>query len=130
MSIGQDTLEEKALTKVIRHGRDNKLLIWLLSEIDEPHLEKTLPVDIKDTTNSSATKQPWLLHAMPVNAMNFCSFAMCQDVLTQPHMSKHLTNGESKAGPILVAVPNVLDSSGVCLSYFKYPPASIDSISD
>lgn len=56
-----------------RHGRDNKLQIWQLREEDEAGLSTTLPIE----DSATERKQPWLLHSLDVNALNFCSFAIC-----------------------------------------------------
>lgn len=79
-------------------------------------MERTLPVDTTDTSKSVAKKQPWLLHSMPVNAMNFCAFAMCRDGMPGPDFSK-------AAEPILVTVPNAIDSSGVRPFWGSHPHA-------
>lgn len=94
------------------HGRDNKILVWQLDTEAEGEMEKTLPVDMKKTSNSVAKKQPWLLHALPVNSTNFCSFAMCQDGMGHSNLPRS-TDRASRPCPILIAVPNALDSSGV-----------------
>lgn len=66
---------------------------------DERIFSTTLPVD--DT--ASERPQPWLLHTLTVNTMNFCSFAMCvDDAPADPS-----TPSES----ILVATPGVQDGS-------------------
>jgi WD40 repeat protein len=54
--------------------------------------------------------QPWLLHAMPVNALNFCAFSM-----TFVNMDGLPVYPSQSAKPqnTLFAVPNALDSGGV-----------------
>lgn len=80
-----------------RHGRDNKLCVWQLPEADESGFAKILPID----DASVDRKQPWLLHSLPVHALNFCSFAMLEAV---PHGNHSLpTEG------IFVATPGVQD---------------------
>jgi WD40 repeat protein len=54
--------------------------------------------------------QPWLLHSLPVNALNFCAFSMAfvnSDGL--PGLPDHTTKPETT----LFAVPNAMDSGGV-----------------
>lgn len=81
---------------VRRHGRDNKICVWQLREEDEENFSTTLPI------NDSAVerKKPWLMHSLPVNALNFCSFAMCQDLQSSQSQPK---------SDILVAVPGIQD---------------------
>ena len=91
------------------HGRDNKLLVWQLNPGDESAMDKTLPVDAAPTSR----KQPWLLHALPVNTLNFCAFAMCRDGMPQVLSSVKALQDNNVPSPILIAVPNTVDSGGV-----------------
>ena len=88
-----------------RHGRDNKLLVWQLREADEKTFSRILPID--DATTER--RQPWLLHSLDVNALNFCSFAMCH--MPPPSQTKNnsASTTEPEQSPILVAVPGVQD---------------------
>ena len=87
--------------------------MWQLAPEDENDLDKVLPVDGAVITS----KQPWLLYAMPVNALNFCSFAMCYDGMPQPSSTNNV-EGTDAVKPILFAVPNAIDSGGVGLKSF------------
>ena len=90
----------------IRHGRDNKLLVWQLRESEEAEFSKLLPIE--ETT--SHRKQPWLLHSLDVNALNFCSFAMCQ--MPAPPPTEPTASPSPQHPPqssILIAVPGVQD---------------------
>jgi hypothetical protein len=60
-----------------------------------------LPVD----TPPEPRKQPWLLHILMVNTMNFCSFAQC--VPAAP------SEGAAIGNELLVAVPNTTSSETV-----------------
>lgn len=91
------------------HGRDHRLLIWQLGPEEEPTMDRTLPVDVALTER----KQPWLLHALPVNTLNFCAFAMCRDGMPQVLSSVKALQDKDVPCPILVAVPNTVDSGGV-----------------
>lgn len=84
-----------------RHGRDNKLLVWQVREADEASFSRILPID--DAT--SERKQPWLLNSLDVNALNFCSFAMCH----VPSPSQSDPAPPSTQASILTAVPGVQD---------------------
>lgn len=99
--------------RIITHGRDNQLLVWQLGVDDEDTMEKTLPVDSRDTANSAARKQPWLLHEIPVNALNFCSFAMCRDGMPRPACAQKLIQHVPRLEPILFTVPNAVESSAI-----------------
>jgi len=93
------------------HGRDNKLLVWQLSVTDETELEKILPVDV----GAGSPKQPWLLHALTVNTLNFCAFAMCRDGMPQHISTQKALKEANLPDPILIAVPNTVDSGAVRL---------------
>lgn len=93
-----------------RHGRDDKLIIWRLGPEDEGDLEKTLPIDANATASS---KQPWILHILTVNTLNFCSFAVCNDGMPQVNSNGLTLLDKGARKPILVAVPNTIDSGGV-----------------
>ncbi|KAL3492798.1 WD40-repeat-containing domain protein [Aspergillus germanicus] len=117
------TLGGGRVTEVFTHGRDHKLRVWRFRVQDEEILQKTLPVDAegKDQVN---TAQPWLIHSLPVNALNFCAFSMLSlnDVATTPPKPK--TDGDEKGSndeneipptSALLAVPNALDSGAIDL---------------
>ena len=57
-------------------------------------MSTALPLD----ASAPARKQPWILHILEVNTMNFCSFAHCPGV---------------DAEELLIAVPNTLASESV-----------------
>lgn len=97
-----------------RHGRDNKLAVWQLGVADEDVMEKTLPVNC--TLPIPTPRDPWLLHSLTVNTLNFCSFAMCYDSLPAPLAGSLALEANSRTRPILLAIPNTLNSGGVCSS--------------
>jgi WD40 repeat protein len=79
---------------------------------DEGYLNKSLPVDIAESDRSKSATQPWLLHSLPVNALNFCAFSMTFLDLSSSTSSK----SASELVPsrvVLFAVPNALDSGGI-----------------
>ena len=90
-----------------RHGKDYKLIVWKFSEEDESGMSVVLPVD----TSPEPRKQPWLLHILMVNTMNFCSFAQCTP---EPP-----PEGTVIDDSLLVAVPNTKSSETVT----SLPPA-------
>ena len=75
-------------------------------------MDKTLPID----TAPIPRKQPWLLHALTVNTLNFCAFAMCRDGMPQAPCSVKTLQCKDAPCPILIAVPNTVDSGGVRIS--------------
>jgi len=106
-------------TRLITHGRDHKLRIWQVSDTDMEGLSKVLPADAK---KDDETRQPWLVHSMDVNALNFCAFAICQDSdqQTQPQVqlsTAGTVESEAERTPttkaLLLAAPNGLDQGGV-----------------
>lgn len=84
-----------------RHGRDNKLCVWQLKPEDESTMSTILPID--DAT--SERKQPWWLHSIPVNSLNFCSFTMISDPLT----GRPGDTTSSNPYGLLVGTPGVQD---------------------
>ncbi|GAB1318630.1 Astra associated protein 1 Asa1 [Madurella fahalii] len=86
--------------RLITHGRDNKLVIWKLGADDESRLSTSLPLD----PSPEPRPQPWILHMLEVNTMNFCSFTYCP---VSPELPA------SASSEILVAVPNTLASEAI-----------------
>ncbi|RBR24446.1 uncharacterized protein FIESC28_02737 [Fusarium coffeatum] len=85
--------------KIITHGRDMKLIVWKLGEADEDHLSTALPVEDVPTPRA----QPWVLHLLEVNTLNFCAFAICSSV----------PGPVDTASEVLIAVPNTLNSDAI-----------------
>lgn len=77
--------------------------MWKVTADDEATLSSVLPLD--PSPSPSPRPQPWVLHILPVNTMNFCSFALC------PAAAEHA------GSEFLVAVPNTLASESVRLLY-------------
>ncbi|KAK4151795.1 ASTRA-associated protein 1 [Chaetomidium leptoderma] len=85
--------------RLITHGRDNKLIVWKFTAEEEGRLSTRLPLDPFPDTRP----QPWILHMLEVNTMNFCSFSHCP-----------ASPGSSAASSeILIAVPNTLASEAI-----------------
>ncbi|KAL2810720.1 WD40 repeat-like protein [Aspergillus granulosus] len=103
------------LTEIFTHGRDHKLRVWRFRVQDEEILSKTLPVEGKATTSQT---QPWLIHSLPVNALNFCAFSMLS-LTTNPTQPPSPPDSETKdsipPSCALIAVPNALDSGAIDL---------------
>jgi WD40 repeat protein len=79
------------------HGRDGTLEVWQLRASEEDTFSIVLPVE-GETVHR---KEPWLLHSLEVNTLNFCAFAMCDaDSL---RISTPTAEPQSKS--LLVAVP-------------------------
>ncbi|KAK6356538.1 ASTRA complex subunit [Orbilia javanica] len=88
-------------SNIITHGRDNKIYVWQVRPEDEPSLDTRLPA----TSSSEHHRPPWLLHALDVNALNFCSFAIC------PGPSGNLDSPASRQ--LLLAVPSSKDPNAI-----------------
>ncbi|KAJ4159096.1 uncharacterized protein LMH87_008013 [Akanthomyces muscarius] len=85
--------------KIITHGRDHRLVVWQLRLEDEQTLASVSPLQLTGDT----PPQPWMLHILDVNTMNFCAFAGCPNI-----PGSNTTLVDDSSGTILVAVPNAL----------------------
>lgn len=86
-----------------RHGRDHKLIVWKLGEEDEERMSTVLPVE----GVAAPRPEPWVLHVLHVNTMNFCPFGSCE--------ARELEiEGVDETTELLIAVPNSLQSESVC----------------
>ncbi|KIV93791.1 hypothetical protein PV10_04979 [Exophiala mesophila] len=97
--------------RLVTHGRDHALRVWQVRPDDYARLSTKLP---SEGTDQDKHLQPWLLHSLAVNALNFCPFAICeqrQDGLDSTALEAH--------APQLIASPNGLDQGGVDL--FQLP---------
>ncbi|KAL6910277.1 WD40-repeat-containing domain protein [Trichoderma evansii] len=91
--------------KIITHGRDHKLIVWRVKEEDEERLSVSLPLEDTPTPRP----QPWVLHLLEVNTMNFCSFAAC---LGDPQQGSSI-EASSPTTEVILAVPNTLASEAI-----------------
>ncbi|KAJ9626153.1 Astra associated protein 1 Asa1 [Knufia peltigerae] len=87
--------------RLVSHGRDHKLRVWQVQDEDLADLTTNLPGD----KSSVDRREPWLLHSISVNALNFCAFSMCNE------LPGRTSRPETEAQ--LVASPNGLDSGGI-----------------
>ncbi|EHK24361.1 uncharacterized protein TRIVIDRAFT_145760 [Trichoderma virens Gv29-8] len=90
--------------KIITHGRDHKLIVWKIREEDEGRLSVCLPLEDTPTPRP----QPWVLHLLEVNTMNFCSFAACLSDAAQGSLEEAAPTAE-----VTIAVPNTLASEAI-----------------
>ncbi|KAJ5165839.1 hypothetical protein N7492_006135 [Penicillium capsulatum] len=101
-------------SEIYTHGRDHKLCVWRIRSEDEPFLDKTLPVDVEVSNIPGNKTQPWLVHSLPVNALNFCAFSMTIINIGEGPSSPVAEDELRISKPtILFAVPNALDSGGI-----------------
>ncbi|EXJ84570.1 hypothetical protein A1O3_05239 [Capronia epimyces CBS 606.96] len=91
--------------RLVSHGRDHKLRVWQVQPEHLAGLSQTLPAD----GALPEQVQPWLLHSLSINALNFCAFSLCNE---QQTAESELTSPASPT-PQLIASPNGLDSSGI-----------------
>ena len=123
-----------------RHGRDHRVAVWQLGQWDMVGLDASLPVQ---RLEKAGGREPWLLHSVAVNALNFCAFSICmQDRESELDTSSNkgkapcvredegnegidcqqILQGSTRPRPALVAVPNALDSGGIDI--FQLPSES------
>lgn len=109
------------------HGRDNALRVWRVNSKDEASLEKISPVD-RDVSTTKG-QEPWLIHSITVNALNFCGFAIAfRHNLSALSLAEKAPSGENgsaqpsdalrqnipQASPeSFIAVPNALNTGGI-----------------
>lgn len=86
---------------VASHGRDGTLKVWQLRESEEDSFSTALPVE----GEPEHRKEPWLLHSLDVNTLNFCAFSMCD----APNLRPSDPNTQDHRCPLLVAVPGTRD---------------------
>ncbi|EEA28513.1 Astra associated protein 1 Asa1 [Talaromyces marneffei ATCC 18224] len=98
---------------IYTHGRDHKLRVWRIqSPTEEELLSRVLPVErSKDAENQAPTPEPWLLHSLPVNALNFCAFTLC---FIPASLDGKVDDTEGEA---YFAVPNALNSGAIDISH-------------
>ncbi|CAK7563581.1 MAG: Astra associated protein 1 Asa1 [Sporothrix epigloea] len=69
--------------QLVTHGRDHRLIVWQVGVADEARMSTALPLDDESSGSVSAKlpestasrPQPWMVHVLEVNTMNFCAFA-------------------------------------------------------
>lgn len=117
-----------------RHGRDHRLRVWRIEIEGFGRLDVKLPMEGADARQN---RQPWLLHSMAVNALNFCTFALCPENPAGPELctskqeeldAKPVIESDGAGDgicspekwhsgedyqPILIASPNGLDQGGI-----------------
>lgn len=86
--------------------------MWELSPPEESSFSTVLPVDDSVTHR----KDPWLLHSLPVNALNFCSFAACAPSGSSPDVSHE--KARCRYDNLLVLVPSTKDAQ---IDIFELP---------
>jgi hypothetical protein len=110
-----------------RHGKDYKLIAWKFSEADESSMSVVLPVD----TPPEPRRQPWVLHIIMVNTMNFCSFAQCAVTASSKKEGGEEEEGKEKTASaedeLLIAVPNTQSSETV---RFPHPSLPFSTLSN
>ncbi|OKL58085.1 ASTRA-associated protein 1 [Talaromyces atroroseus] len=129
---GYETLSRRMI--IYTHGRDHKLRVWRIkSSDDEELLSRVLPVERNQDTSSSSSSssssqktqsapEPWLLHSLPVNALNFCAFTLCfrtspPSEKTSVHRNEGIDNEiklpDDENSSFYFAVPNALNSGAI-----------------
>ena len=87
------------LINACRHARDNKLHVWQRIE-DTPFSAR-----LGGSAALPSLPVPSLCYSIDVNALNFCRFSLLK-----------LAIEPEKGSKALIALPNLIDSSTVCIS--------------
>lgn len=98
-------------SRICRHGRDHTLRVWKVTSTNEEELlSRVLPVErsSKEAENQAPAPEPWLLHSLPVNALNFCAFTLC--FIPALSSNENVDDAEDEA---YFAVPNALNSGAI-----------------
>lgn len=93
------------------HGRDHKLRVWRLNLSDEDLMSKTLPVDEAGSAQREIL-EPWLLHSLDVNALNFCAFSYCY-LAPEMLQASGLESVYGDQPQFLMAVANSISEGGI-----------------
>ena len=86
-----------------RHARDNKLYVWQRIK-DTPFSAR-----LGGSAALPSLPIPTLCYSFDVNALNFCRLSLLKLAIE--------SEKESKA---LIALPNLVDSSTVCIVFFPF----------
>ncbi|EXJ94275.1 hypothetical protein A1O1_02668 [Capronia coronata CBS 617.96] len=95
--------------RLVSHGRDHKLRVWQVRPEDLAGLSQELPADGAHPDQA----QPWLLHSLSVNALNFCAFSICDENEDESRELASADRTPPAPAPQLIASPNGLDSGGI-----------------
>ncbi|TFK72948.1 WD-40 repeat-containing protein [Pluteus cervinus] len=94
-------------SRIITHGRDNKLHVWGRPAEEENASSRS----IRPGGSAAALKnpEPALCYSMDVNALNFCRFSLMKvHDTSRPSSSSSSSREEERA---LIALPNLIDSN-------------------
>ncbi|CAK7265100.1 Astra associated protein 1 Asa1 [Sporothrix epigloea] len=119
--------------QLVTHGRDHRLVVWQVGVADEARMSTVLPLD-DELARSASTKgpastlsrpQPWMVHVLEVNTMNFCAFAWTNlgkiptaaatDTTDIPAITTNATLDTDAPRERLLAVPNTLTLEAIDL---------------
>lgn len=100
---------------IISHGRDSRLVVWRLDRDTEQLMHQYIPADQPEDN----TARPAILQEMTVNTMNFCAFAWCEAPFDMAFADLSLGSDSNvkTRKPILLAVPNTIDSDAIDIFY-------------
>ncbi|KAI9825353.1 MAG: ASTRA complex subunit [Phylliscum demangeonii] len=114
--------------KIITHGRDQHLRVWQVrppsndDDGDEAALSQALPAEARPRSHLRPRPRshlrprprPWLLHALPVNTLNFCAFAMCPAGDDDDDDAKaRSASATLRSTSVQLAVPSAADSDAI-----------------
>lgn len=86
----------------IRHARDNKIHVWTRIEELPPSAR------LGGSAAQPGLPVPTLCYSMDVNALNYCRFSLLR-------LSPSRTSGDASEDRALIALPNLVESSVVCI---------------
>ncbi|KAI5304680.1 ASTRA complex subunit [Ascosphaera pollenicola] len=108
--LGVEGIEVGGERRIFTHGRDHKFRVWRLNLADEDLMSKVLPAD--EAGGGQRVHEPWLLHSLDVNALNFCVFSYCY--LTPEALRASETESNYGDQPqFYVAVANSISEGGI-----------------
>lgn len=95
--------------RVITQGRDNKLHVWARPRPEQ----EPQSIRVGGTATLQGLSTPALCYSLDINSLNFCRFSLLptSNDGAQPENDKR---GDDK---VLIALPNLVESSLVCHSY-------------
>lgn len=84
---------------ILTHGRDNKLYLWEILDMDD--LMGDLPISLAEMEGTTSRQKPFMVCCVDVNSLNFCQVALSLPISSEDRNSQRET---------LIAVPGLIGS--------------------